>query len=87
MKELFVSFMSLLTATLFLVACLSVTAWVVPPALRTGRLEARGRYYDRRAQPARFWLAIFVWITLSALSILGFYAVVVGTMKTQGWIN
>jgi hypothetical protein len=34
----------------------------VLPALRTGRLQARGRVYEKKEQPIRFWLGMAFWI-------------------------
>jgi hypothetical protein len=41
----------------------------VLPALRTGRLQARGRVYERKGQPIRFWLGIAFWIFSAVLFI------------------
>jgi hypothetical protein len=37
----------------------------VPPALRTGRYQARGQIWSRESEPIRFWCAIVFWIALS----------------------
>ena len=51
----------------------------VLPAIRTGRLQARGRIYERNEQPIRFWLGIVSWIGLSTLcafmAVLAFYGI------------
>ena len=54
---------------LFLAAASSVYILIlqVPPALRTGRYQARGRIWSRESEPIRFWFGIIFCIAISFL--------------------